>query len=124
MQCQSLVPSAWLFKAKEQNKRRGWNEKIENLLKTIDYIPYFYRNDYKEGGRGKRKPYGWQVCEEGLFELWPQPYHLRPHGESDAAGVTTRGVRPHAAVNHMVFFLCHCFIKFMYVNKILMKTRL
>ncbi len=72
----------------------------------------------------KRKPYGWQVCEEGLLGLWPQPYHPRPEAEGDAAGVTTRGVHPHAPVNHMVFFLCHGFIKFMYINKILMKTRL
>ncbi len=50
----------------------------------------------------KKKTYGWQVCEEGLLELWPQPYHPRPQ----------------------VFFLCHGFIKFMYINKILMKTRL
>ncbi len=72
----------------------------------------------------KRKPYGWQVCEEGLLKLWPQPYHPRPQVEGDAAGVTTRGVRPHAPVNHTVFFLCHGFIKFMYINKILMKTRI
>ncbi len=72
----------------------------------------------------KRKPYGWQVSEERLLELWPQPYHPRPQVESDAAGVTTRGVHPHAPVNHIVFFLCHGFIKFMYVNKISMKTRL
>ncbi len=38
--------------------------------------------------------------------------------------VTTRVVRPHAPVNHMVFFLCHGFIKFMYINKTLMTTRL
>ncbi len=44
--------------------------------------------------------------------------------EGDAAGVTTRGVRPHAPVNYMVFFLCHGFIKFMYINKILMKARI
>ncbi len=25
----------------------------------------------------KGKPYGWQVCGEGLLELWPQPYHPR-----------------------------------------------
>ncbi len=42
----------------------------------------------------------------------------------DTAGVTMRGVRPHAPVNHTVFFLCHGFIKFMYINKILMKIRL
>ncbi len=41
-----------------------------------------------------------------------------------SSGVTTRGVRPHAPVNHAVFFLCHGFNKFMYINKILMKTRL
>ncbi len=39
------------------------------------------------------------------------------------AGVTTR-VHPHAPINHTVFFLCHGFIKFMYINKILMKTRI
>ncbi len=72
----------------------------------------------------KRKPYGWQVCEEGLLELWPQPYHPRPQVEDDVAGVTTRGVRPHAPGNHKVFFLSHGFIKFMYINVILMKTRL
>ncbi len=41
---------------------------------------------------------------------------------SGAAGVTTSGVCPHASVNHMVFFLYHGFIIFMYINKILMKT--
>ncbi len=35
-----------------------------------------------------------------------------------------RGVHPYARVNHTVFFSCHGFIKFMYINKILMKTRL
>ncbi len=35
-----------------------------------------------------------------------------------------KGVRPHAPVNHTVVFLCHGFIKFMYINKILTKTRL
>ncbi len=72
----------------------------------------------------KRKPYGWQECEEGLLDLWPQPYHPRRQFEGDVAGVTTRGVRPHAPVNHMVFFLCNGSIKFMYINKIVMKTRL
>ncbi len=72
----------------------------------------------------KRKPSGWQVCEERFLELLPRPYHPRPEVEGDAAGVITRGVCPHAPVNHMVFFLCHGFIKFMYINKILMKTRL
>ncbi len=71
----------------------------------------------------KRKLYGWQVCEEGLLELWPQPYHPRPQVSDDAAG-SQQGVRPNAPVNHMVFFLCHGFIKFMYINKILMNTRL
>ncbi len=47
-----------------------------------------------------------------------------PSHMGDVAEVTTRGVCPHATVNHMVFFLCHGFIKFMYINKILMKTRL
>ncbi len=64
------------------------------------------------------------LCEESLLELWRQPYHLRPQVEGYAAGVTTRGVCPHAHVNYMVFFLCHCFIKFMFINKILMKTRI
>ncbi len=54
----------------------------------------------------------------------PQPYHQRPLVEGDAAGVTTRGFHLHAPVNHMVFFLCHGFIKYIYINKILMKTRL
>ncbi len=72
----------------------------------------------------KGEPYGWQVCGEGLLELWPQPYHPRLQVEGDAAGVTMRGVRRHAPVNHTVFFLCHGFIKFMNINKILMKTRL
>ncbi len=40
------------------------------------------------------------------------------------AGVTTSGVCPHAPVNHMGFFLCHGFIIFMHINKILMKTTL
>ncbi len=31
---------------------------------------------------------------------------------------------PHAPVNHTVVFLCHGFIKCMYINEILMKTRL
>ncbi len=48
----------------------------------------------------------------------------RPKVQGDAAGVKTRGVLPHTPVNHMVFFLCHGFIKFMYINKILMKTTL
>ncbi len=64
------------------------------------------------------------MCEEGLLKLWPKPYHPRPQVEGDSAEVTTRGVRPHAPVNHTVFSLCHGFIKFMYINKILMKTRL
>ncbi len=64
----------------------------------------------------KRKPYGWQVCEEGLFELWRQPYHQRPQVDGDAAGVTMSGVRPHAPVNHTFFFLCHGFYK-IYVYK-------
>ncbi len=72
----------------------------------------------------KRKPYGWQVCEDGLLEFWPQLYHQIPQVEGDAAGATMRGVCPHAPVNHTVFFLCHGFNKFMYINKILMKTRL
>ncbi len=75
-------------------------------------------------GNNKRKPYSWQVYEEGLLELWPQPYHPRPQVEGDVAGVTTRGVGPHAPVNHTVFFLCHGFIKCLYINKILMKTSL
>ncbi len=66
----------------------------------------------------KRKPYGWQVCDEGLLELWPLSYHPRLQVEGDAVGVTMW------VVNHMVFFLYHGFIKFMYINKILMKTRL
>ncbi len=66
----------------------------------------------------KRKPYGWQVLVEGLLKLWAQPYHPRPQVDCDAAGVTTRGIRPHAPVNYMVLFLCHGFIKFMYINKI------
>ncbi len=49
---------------------------------------------------------------------------MRPQVESDTAGVTMRGVRPHASFNHKVFFLCHGFIKIMYINKILMKRRL
>ncbi len=48
--------------------------------------------------------------------------HLKVEG--DATGVTVRGVCPHAPVNCTVFFLCHGFIKFVYKNKILMKTRL
>ncbi len=52
----------------------------------------------------------------------PKAYHLRQQVEGDAAGVTTREVRPHASVNHAVFFLFHGFNKFMYINKILMKT--
>ncbi len=72
----------------------------------------------------KRKPYGWLMCEEGLLELWPHLYHQRPQVEGDAAGVTTRGVHPRAPVYNTIFFLCHGFIKFMYINKILMKTRL
>ncbi len=48
-------------------------------------------------------------------------YHSRQQVEGDVAGVTTRGVCPHAPVNHTVFFLCHVFIKFMYINKILIK---
>ncbi len=67
----------------------------------------------------KRKPYGWQMCEEGLLELWPQLYHPRLQVEGDVAGVTMRGVRLHAPVNLTVFFLWHGFIKFMYINKIL-----
>ncbi len=58
-------------------------------------------------------------------DLWTTcGLHQRPQVEGDAAGVTTRGVSPHAPVNHTVFFLYHGFIKCMYVNKILMKTRL
>ncbi len=68
-----------------------------------------------------RENYGWQVCEERLLELWPQPYHPTPQVEGDAAGVTTRGVRPRLPVNHTFFFLCHGFIKFMYINKYLWK---
>ncbi len=64
------------------------------------------------------------MYEEGLLKLYPQPYHPRPQVEGDAAGITMRGVHHYAPINHMVFFLCHGFIKFMYINKILMKTRL
>ncbi len=42
----------------------------------------------------------------------------------DPSRITTRGTHPHAPVNHTVFFLCHSLIKFMYINKILMKTRI
>ncbi len=42
--------------------------------------------------------------------------------EGDSAGITTRGVHPHAAANHTVFFLCHGFIKFMYINENLFIT--
>ncbi len=72
----------------------------------------------------KRKAYGRQVCEEGLLELLHQPYHRRLQVKGDAAGATMRRVHSHAPVNYMVFFLCHGFIKVMYINKILMKTRL
>ncbi len=48
----------------------------------------------------------------------------KPTVSGDMAGVTTRGVLPHTPANHMVFLLCHDFIKFMYINIILMKTRL
>ncbi len=41
------------------------------------------------------------MCEERLLELWPQLYHPR-----------------------LQVFLCNGFIKFTYINKILMKTRL
>ncbi len=88
------------------------------MCHMLSRIPKVIDNDIK------RKPYGWQVCEERLLELWPQPYHPRPQVKGDAARVTTRVVCPHAPVNHMVFFLCHGFIKFMYINKIFMKTRL
>ncbi len=64
------------------------------------------------------------MCVDRLLELLPQLYHPRPQVLGDAAGFTMRGVCPHAPVNHTVFFLCHAFIKFMYINKILMETRL
>ncbi len=41
----------------------------------------------------------------------------------DAVGIITSAVRPHAPVNHTLY-LCHGFIIYMYINKILMKTRL
>ncbi len=44
--------------------------------------------------------------------------------KDDMPWVKMSGVRPHATVNHMVFFLFHGFIIFMYINKILMKTTL
>ncbi len=58
-----------------------------------------------------------------LLSLWPQPYHPRPQTPAVSPETTKRGVHPHAPVNHTVFFLCHGFIKFMYINKILMKTK-
>ncbi len=49
---------------------------------------------------------------------------MRPQVEADAAGVTMGGVRSHALANHMGL-LCHGFIKkIIYINKILLKTRL
>ncbi len=36
----------------------------------------------------------------------------------------SHGVRSQAPVNHMVYFLCHGFIIFIYINKILMKAAL
>ncbi len=65
--------------------------------------------------------------ENGMVDrcMWKDSSSCDPsHISGDAAGVTMRGVCPHAPVNHTVFFLCHCFITFMYINKILMKTRL
>ncbi len=50
----------------------------------------------------KRKPYGWQVHEDGPLVV-TQPHHPRPAVSADTAGVTTRGVLPYAPVNHTVF---------------------
>ncbi len=49
-----------------------------------------------------------------------QQYHPRLQVKGDATGVITRGVCAHAPVIRFM----HGFIKFMYINKILMKTRL
>ncbi len=48
---------------------------------------------------------------------------MRQKVKGDAAGIIMRGVRPHAPVNHTVFFLCHGFVKSMYIKKILMKNK-
>ncbi len=53
----------------------------------------------------------------------PSRINPRLQVEGDAAGIT-RGDCHHAPINHTVLLLCHGFIKFMYINKILMKTRL
>ncbi len=48
------------------------------------------------------------------------PSHITPDCRSRVMWLESqRGVRPHAPVNHMVFFLCH---GFMYINKILKTT--
>ncbi len=52
------------------------------------------------------------------------PSHITRDGRSRVMWLGSRGVRPYAPFNHMVFFLCHGFIKFIYINKIVMKTRL
>ncbi len=67
------------------------------------YFIYIHVHKFNKNHGIKRKPYGWQVHEEGLLELWPQPYHPRPQVKGDTAGVTTRGVLPHTPVNHTVF---------------------
>ncbi len=65
-----------------------------------------------------RENYDQQVCEEGLHKLWPQPYHRRPQVKGDVDEVTMSQVCPHSSVNHMVFFLYHAFIIFVYINNI------
>ncbi len=64
------------------------------------------------------------ICDSFEKNVVHKTHQRNTHIHGDAAGVTTRGVRPHAPVNNTVFFLCHGFINFMYINKILMKTRL
>ncbi len=57
----------------------------------------------------KRKPSGWQVCEEGLLELWPQLYDKRPQIDGDAAGGHNERSLSLCICQPYGFLLCHGF---------------
>ncbi len=63
-------------------------------------------------------------CGEAVWMMWGGCLESVGRLSGGMRLGSQRGVCPHVPVNHMVFFLCHGFIKFMYINEILMKTSL
>ncbi len=85
---------------------------------------YIYRLSLNQERGYKRKPYDWQVWGKIPRVVIPAVSPETAVREWCGWGRSQQGVRPHAPVNYTFFFLCHGFIKLMYINKILMKTRL